>query len=195
MNKCSTLLFIENTTKMTNKTENEKLDIFVEMRNADLRNKDFYTNLSTELQKQFSGYPAMRWMSSVSDSSPMKDWYLIMVNEIVNKNFWEISKHPELVWKLLAISGSGETQKHSWIPMPAKKKIGKVAEYMLRWYPSYNDQELNIVISNFNRDTFEEFVKSTGADDNELAAILKEYDTENGTKPAKKPRKSKSDSI
>jgi hypothetical protein len=173
-------------------SETPKLDIFDEMAHADLRNKDFYGNLDPELQKQFSPIVAMRWLSSVQDSSAMKDWYIIMVNDVVNWHFWEIRDHPELQWKLMAAAGCGQKQRHAWIPMAKRKKIGKIAEYMLRWYPSYNDQELAIIMAGMDRDGFEQFVKSTGADDKELKELLKDYDSENGTSaPKKAPKKRK----
>jgi len=170
-------------------SETPKLDIFDEMAHADLRNKDFYANLDPDLQKQFSPIVAMRWLSAVQDSSVMKDWYLIMVNDVVNWHFWEIRDHPELQWKLMAAAGCGQKQRHAWIPMAKRKKIGKIAEYMLRWYPSYNDQELAIIMAGMDRDGFEQFVKSTGADDKELKELLKDYDTENGTSAPKKASK------
>jgi hypothetical protein len=170
-------------------SETPKLDIFDEMAAADLRNKDFYANLDPELQKQFSPLVAMRWMSAVPDSSVMKDWYLIMVNDVVNWHFWDLRDHPELQWKLMAAAGCGQKQRHAWIPMAKRKKIGKIAEYMLRWYPSYNDQELAIIMAGMDRDGFEQFVKSTGADDKELKELLKDYDSENGTSAPKKASK------
>lgn len=167
-------------------SETPKLDIKVEMAQADLRNKDFYASLEPEMQKQFSPFVAMRWLSAVPDNSPMKDWYIIMVNDIVNWHFWDLQQHPELQWKLMAAAGCGQKQFHNWIPMPKRKKIGKIAEYLLKWYPSYNDQELAIIMSGMDRDGFEQFVKSTGADDKEIKDLLKDYDAENGTSAPKK---------
>jgi hypothetical protein len=168
-------------------SDSEKLDIFLEMEMADLRNKDFYASLTPELKKSFSPLVAMRWMSAVPDSSPYKDEVLMVVNEAVNVNFWDLREHPELQWKLMAASGCGVKLRHSWIPMAKRKKMGKINEFILQWYPGANDLELEIIKSGMNRDEFEQFVKSTGATDQELQEILKHYDTENGITPAKKP--------
>jgi hypothetical protein len=167
-------------------SETPKLDIFYELENADLKNMDFYANLEPELQKQFSPLVAMRWMSAVPDISPYKDYYIMMVNGIVNVDFWSLRDHPELQWKLMALAGCGTKIRHSWIPMAKRKKIGKIAEFMLRWYPSANDMELGIIMSGMNRDGFEQFVKTTGASDEELKELLKQYDVENGTSAPKK---------
>lgn len=168
----------------------KKLDIFVEMANADMGNKDFYANLDEDLQKQFSSFPAMRWFSAVSDSSPYRDYTLILTNQVLNMNFWDLTDHPELQWKLMAICGSGQKQRHSWIPMPKRKKTSKIQEYMLQWYPGANDLELEIITKSMNRDDFEQFVKSAGTPDADLKDLLKAYDAENGKpeKPAKAGR-------
>lgn len=174
----------------------EKLDIFDEMRNADLKNKDFFAGLDPKLQKQFSPLVAMRWFSTVPDNSPFKEYQILMTNEILNIDFWSLKDHPELLWKLMAICGTGKSQRHNWIAMPKRKKLSKVKEYLLQWYPSANDQELDIINQSMNRDEFESFVKSTGCSDAELRDILAEHDKESGFVPekvakgkAKKPAK------
>lgn len=163
----------------------KKLDIFDEMANADRGNKDFYANLEPELQKQFSPLVAMRWFSAVPDSSAYKDYTLILVNEMLNVDFWSIKDHPELQWKLMALCGTGKVLRHQWIPMPKRRKISKVDEFMLQWYPSASDQELDILTAKLTRDEFEQFAKSTGCSDEELKEVLNSFDTERGLKPAK----------
>lgn len=168
-------------------TKKEKLDIFLEMEHADLQNKDFYSQLKPSLQKDFSPIVAMRWFSSVPDNSKYKEYNLIMTNEMLNVDFWSLQKHPELQWKLMAMCGCGTKLRHQWIPMPKRKKISKLSEFMLQWYPSANNQELEILTS-VNRDDFEQFVKSTGATDTELRDILKAYDSESGIEPEKETK-------
>lgn len=170
---------------MSDSTENLKLDIFDEMRHADLKNKDFYAGLEPALQKQFSPLVAMRWFSTVPDSSPYKEYAIIMTNEVLNIDFWSLKDHPELQWKLMSMCGTGKVLRHQWIAMPKRKKLSKVKEFMLQWYPSANDQELDLLTNSMNRDEFEYFVKSTGATDTELRDILAEHDKENGRVPEK----------
>lgn len=158
----------------------KKLDIFHVLENADLCNGNFYSNLDEDMKKLFTPLVAMRWFSSVSDSSQFHDYNLLITNEIMNVNFWELTAHPELQWKLLALCGTGKKLRHGWIPMPKRKKINKIQEFMLKWYPSANDQELDLLTGSMNRDDFEQFVKSTGATDDELKELLKAHDNESG---------------
>jgi hypothetical protein len=163
----------------------KKLDIFDEMAQADLGNKDFYAELEPELQKQFSPLVAMRWFSTVADNSQFKDYTLILTNEILNVDFWSLKDHPELQWKLMSTCGVGKKLRHQWIPMPKRRKISKVAEFMLQWFPSANDQELHILTENLTREDFEQFVKSTGCTEEELKEVVDSFDIDRGVKPAK----------
>lgn len=173
-----------------------KLDIFDELRHADLKNKDFFASLEPKVQKLFSPIVAMRWFSIVPDNSQFKEYAIIMTNEVLNIDFWSLKDHPELQWKLMAICGTGKVLRHQWIAMPKRKKLSKIKAFMLLWYPDANDLELDILTNSMDRDEFESFVKSTGATDAELRDILGEHDKENGRTPekvtkgkAKKPAK------
>lgn len=189
----------------SNKDDAPKLDIWDELRNADLKNLDFYNDLSPELQKQFSSFVAMRWFTCIPDGSKYRDFCLILVNELLNLNFSAFSAgksegkdHPELQWKLLAACGPGISVKRNigFIkPSRKRKEITKVQEFMLRWYPDANDDELNILTKNMDREGFENFIKSTGATDAELKELLAAHDESNGIVPEKatkgKKRKAK----
>ena len=69
----------------------------------DKRDKDWYVNLTAEQKKAFSTWMMMRYASSAQGKSSMH--YLFMVNELVNKNYEDMYKHPELQWLLLSLCG------------------------------------------------------------------------------------------
>lgn len=154
------------------------------MLHADLRNKDFYSGLSPELQESFSPFVAMRWMSSVSDSSKYRDEVLILVNEFMNKDYGAIKKeHNELHWKMLALCGPGVKMYHNWIPAPKRTaSSSKLEDFLWDWFPRANKDEINILLNKMTRDDFENFVKSTGASDPEVKEIMEMYDKQNGRK-------------
>ena len=92
----------------------------------DKRNRDWYNNLSDDQVKAFSAWMMMRYASSVQGDKAVD--YLYMVNECVNKNFMELSKHPELQWLLFTLCGSGKKEYHPYIKPPGgKKKKNKIA--------------------------------------------------------------------
>jgi hypothetical protein len=165
-----------------------KLDIWDELANADRGNKDFWKNLSPDLQKQFSPLVAMRWFSIAQDNSQYKEYLLRMTNEMLNVDFWSIREHPELQWKIMSLCGVGKVVRRQWINMPKRRKISKVDEFMLQWFPSANELELKILTKNLSREEFEQFVKSTGCSDQELKEVINNFDAERGTKPVKESK-------
>ena len=62
------------------------------MSNLDKRNKNWYNSLTAEQKKAFSTWMMMRYASSVQGKNAAH--YLFMINELVNKNFEDIYKHP-----------------------------------------------------------------------------------------------------
>lgn len=162
-----------------------KLDIFETMKQADRKNIKYLAQQPPKLAESFVPLVAMRWFSSVADSSPLLQYQIIITNEILNKNFWVLNKHPELQWKLMAACGTGTVTRRQWIPMAKRKLISKVQQFMLEWYPGANDDELDILTQSMTRDDFENFVKSTGATDSELEDVLAAHDKETGFKPEK----------
>ncbi len=171
--------------EVSDSSDNQKLDIFEEMKQADRKNLNFLKQQTPKMAASFSSLIAMRWFSTVADSSPLVDYHLIITNEILNKNFWVLSKYPDLQWKLMAACGSGTVSRRQWIPMAKRKQISKVQQFMLEWYPTANNDELDLLTHSMTRDDFETFVKTTGATDSELADILAAHDKETGFKPEK----------
>lgn len=166
-------------------SDKPKLDIFETMKQADRKNLNYLEQQTPKMAASFTPLVAMRWFSAVADNSPLRDYHLIITNEILNKNFWVLSKYPELQWKLMAACGSGTVSRRQWIPMAKRKQISKVQQFMLEWYPNANNDELDLLTQSMTRDDFENFVKSTGATDSELEDILAAHDKETGFKPEK----------
>ena len=156
------------------KTEH-KLDIFLEMAQADKRDLHFYSGLTEELQKSFASLVAMRWFSAVSDRSGLADYYVTMTNELVNIGFWELSKHPELQWQLMAAAGSGQVQRHNWIPMTRKKTTNKLDRMILEQHPSLSDHELAIYKSKLTKDSLKQWMRDMGWPDDEIKPVLEDF--------------------
>lgn len=69
-----------------------KLDIINEMAQLDLRNRQFYDELTDEERKKFSTYLMLRWGSVVNGIPELQQYYLQAMNERVNKRFFDINK-------------------------------------------------------------------------------------------------------
>lgn len=166
-----------------------KLDIFLTLNNADTKNKDFLSNLPEDQRADFTPMIVMRWFSAVNDSSKYKDYFITVTNEFLNIDFWALSDHPELQWKLLAACGPGVSIRHNWIPLPKRAKVSKTGVFLLNWYPGANDLELRILINSMDQHEFEQFVKSTGATDAELRETVENFNVERGFVTEKTPKK------
>jgi hypothetical protein len=155
---------------------NHKLDIFETLNAIDKHDLDFYDKLEPEIKKGFAAPVVLRWASAVTDGSA-SEHYLISVNDRANKNFWELTDHPELQYKLLASCGLGRQSRHQWIPMVGKgKSVDTINEFLSEFWPDANDFELKILINQFTDDTFREFVLFSGCTPERIQEILDAYD-------------------
>ena len=64
---------------------------------------------------------------------------------IKNKNYVDLYKHDELMWKLFCLTGTGKKQYHEWIKGPnTKKKTDKVSEFISEIYPHLKSDEIEL---------------------------------------------------
>jgi hypothetical protein len=127
----------------------DKLSIRNEMLQFDLKNRDFYDELTDEERKKFSNYLMLRWGSAVQGSSELQEFYLIATNERLNRHFFAINRHPKLQW-LCATTvspGMGE-QKHQWIA-PKKKEgsagAGTKKKQILNLFPNMKLSDADVL--------------------------------------------------
>ena len=142
------------------------------MRALDTKNRDWYNNLDAEKKKKFSAWMMMRYSSSVQ--GPFADFYLDMTNELINKDFSAISKHPELQWLLFTAVGIGQTQRHEYVkPSNSRKKKDKVREFMGDQLPHLKADEIELLLAINTKEELEEFAQSHGLGAKEIKEIFK----------------------
>lgn len=147
------------------------VDLFKDiLPNLDKNNMDYYYRLSVEDQKKVSLFIAMKFMSGVSDKK-LQDYYIIMVNGLVNKDFWELSKYPELQWKLLSMCGSGKTQRH-YFPGKQKEQT-ELFKIVSDWFPHFKNDEIEDFIKLNGETGLAEQAKKFGYQDKELNVFSK----------------------
>lgn len=153
-----------------------KLDMFQDLLpNLDRHNLDFYSELDEEQQKGFTGIVAMRFMSSAAGD--IADWYLIATNERANPYFYEMHQHPELQYKIMASNGLGKKAYHSWIGNAKNPSNAALYDFILRYWPQVNSMEVEIILGQFDKVSFSEFVDGTGIEVNEAKRIKKSFET------------------
>ena len=137
----------------------------------DRKDRGFYDRLSDEQKKAFVPWMMMRYASSAQGRNAAH--YLFMVNELVNKNFSDVSKHPELQWLLMTAAGSGKVEFHPYIKPPnSKKKKDKLSEFVYSIYPNFKRDDLELFIALNSKDELKELAKAHGYDDKTIADIF-----------------------
>jgi len=146
------------------------LTLDMELPAMDFCNKHFYRDLSAEHKKEIGIWLLMRFMSSSQGDA---EHHIMLVNDIVNKNFNALSKHPELQWMLLSLCGTGKKQYHPWIPPPKGIKKNKIESAIMDIYPLLKDSDLELLLQLNTREELEQLFKDNGLDDKTIKEIFK----------------------
>lgn len=137
----------------------------------DKRKRDWYDNLTDEKRKAFSPWMMMRYASSVQGRNAAH--YLLMVNDLVNKDFSSISKHPELQWKLMSACGTGKVEFHPYIKPPtARKKKNQLIELINTLYPHMKADEVELFLEINSKQDLKQLMEAHGYDDKTIRDIL-----------------------
>jgi hypothetical protein len=161
------------------KTEEEEVKNTKEYKNnlfgvvipaLDRRDKKFYGKLNAEQQKDISIWILTRWMSSTTRDTPVQ---LCNVNDVANVGSKFLTKHKELQWILLSMTGQGRPTKHEWIAPPKGIKKNRLQEMLLNHFPLLRDDELDLLIKINSKENIEQFLIENGYDDKTIKEIFK----------------------
>lgn len=144
----------------------DKLSIGNEMKQFDLKKRDFYDSLTPEERKKFSTFLMLRWGSAVEGSRELQEFYVIATNERLNKHFFDLSKHPKLQWLLATtVSPDMGAMRHNWIA-PKKKEAGLSAKRkaLMEIYPTYKDDEIDVMCEIVSQKEIDAYNKAAGKD-------------------------------
>ena len=128
----------------------DKLTIANEMKEFDLKNRNFYLDLTDEEKKKFSNFLMIRWGSSVQGSRDLQEFYLISTNERLNKHFFTINKHPQLQWLCASsVSPGMGAHRHQWIS-PKKKdenaaSTGTKKKQLMTLFPNMKGSDVDLL--------------------------------------------------
>ena len=142
----------------------DKLNIANEMRQFDLKNRNFYNDLTDEERKKFSNYLMIRWGSSVQGSRELQEFYVIATNERLNKHFFAIGRHPKLQWLCATTVSPGMgTHRHQWIT-PKKKNGGttEVKRILMEIMPTAKMSDIETLASLVSKKEVQELMKLYG---------------------------------
>jgi len=137
----------------------------------DKKDRGFYDRLNSEQKKAFSAWMMMRYCSSVQGRDAAN--YIFMTNELVNYQFMEVSKHPELQWLLLSACGVGKVQFHPYLKPPnARKKKNKIFDFIYQTFPHMKAEDINHLINLNSKEELKQLAENHGYDDNTIKDIF-----------------------
>lgn len=153
-----------------------KLDIAVEMRAFDSKQRDFYQSLDADERKKFSTYLMLKWGANVEGSPEFQEWYLRATNERLNMNFFDIGRHPELQWLCCTTVSPGMgNRKHYWLK--TSKGDGNSDQKRRRRFienqmPHLSEDELDIMTDLNSTENIKQWARDLGWDDKKIKAEL-----------------------
>ena len=153
----------------------DKLNINNEMRQFDLKNRGFYDELTDEERKKFSNFLMLRWGSAVNHSNrDLQEYYVISTNQNMNKNFFDIGKHPKLQWLLATcVSPNMGAHKHEWIAFKGKASKNKRANFLGTLYPTMKMSDLELMANEMTDDDVKLLLRDLGWEDKKIKEALK----------------------
>jgi len=149
----------------------EKLPIKDILYAIDKKDRQWYNKLPPEKKKLFNAWLLMRYVSTVQGKSELH--YIYFTNLLINQNFEEISKHPELQWLLLTAVGTGKVETHNYIKPPtAKKKKDRVSEFLYSVYPHMKTDEIALIKTLNTAEQLKQLARDNGLDDKQIKDIF-----------------------
>jgi hypothetical protein len=142
----------------------DKLSINNEMAVFDRKDREFYNSLTPDERKKFSNFLMIRYGSSVQGSRDLQEFYLISTNERLNKQFFNINKHPKLQWLCATTVSPGlGIQRHQWIA-PKKKEpgAGSIRKQLAELYPYLKDNEIELMAQINTKKDIDAYLKQAG---------------------------------
>jgi hypothetical protein len=146
----------------------DNLNINNEMRQMDLKNRDFYDSLDDEERKKFSNFLMIRWSSSPRSSRDIESYYVQSCNHYLNKNFFAINRHPKLQWLCAtAVSPGIGTYKHDYLKFAAKKKTdnNKIKKALAAMYPCMKLDDIDALAAITTEQEIRQYEKAIGNSD------------------------------
>jgi hypothetical protein len=139
---------------------------------VDRKDYGYYERLTDEQRKSLNLWMTQRYASSVQGK--FAGHYLVMINEFMNTHWSDVSKHPELQWKLMCLAGTGKPQFHPFVKVPkAKRKKDRVEEIIRELFPLLKNDEIELFLKMNSKEELKVLAMESGVDDKTLDEAFK----------------------
>lgn len=144
-----------------------------EMAAYDRKDRAYYDKFTDEQRKSFSTYLMLKYGANVSGSADMQAYYLMATNERVNKNFFEINRHPKLQWlTCTTVSPQMGNQFHYWLKGKKKESNSKAVKFLTKHFPHLKDDEIELLATINDKRDLADMARKLGYDDKSIKSDL-----------------------
>jgi hypothetical protein len=153
----------------------DKLTIKDETAAIDMGARDLWNNFTDDQKKQISFFLLNRYASSIKTSNrEAQELAVFKTNEYFNKNFFNLSKHPQLLWYLLCMCGNDEQKIyfHEWIGFKKKSDNNKTLKVLEQMFPDMKADELELLAMMSDTKEIKEYARELGMTDEEIKKLL-----------------------
>jgi hypothetical protein len=138
----------------------------------DTRSKDVWDEFSDEEKKNVGFFLLNRYISNVeSRDQDLVEHYLELGNEVVNKNFYILSKHPKLLWQLMCVCGypTKKMQNHKWLALKRKSDgSSKKSKFLQTIYPEAKLDDIELMAKLVDTKELKQLAKDHGYSDKQI---------------------------
>jgi hypothetical protein len=139
----------------------------------DRKDRAYYDKFTDEQKKQFSTYLMLKYGANVSGNADMQAYYLMATNERVNKNFFDLGKHPKLQWlSCTTVSPQMGNQFHYWLKGKKKEGDNKSQKFLAKLYPTMKSDEIELMAKINDKRDIADMARNLGLDDKSIKAEL-----------------------
>lgn len=140
-----------------------------ELAALDTKDREFYDRLTPDQKKKFSTFIMLKWGPSVHGPTDLQTYYLMAFNERVNKNFFDLSKHPKLQWlSITACSPAMGKQKHYWVTASNKKENSALEKQLAKMLPYEKLEHIRMMLKLNTQEQIMAWLEENGIAEDEV---------------------------
>jgi hypothetical protein len=139
----------------------------------DIGCKELWDQLSDQEKKSINFYTLNRFISGVKSAKiEEQEHFILKVNEYYNKHYFELQKHPKLLWFLLCACNYNKKKFfHEWIPLGKNHSNSKKIKLLELVHGDLKDQEIEVLLKVTTHDEFKDIARNFGWSEKELNGI------------------------
>jgi len=140
---------------------------------TDFKAFDLWDEVTPEQRKSIPMYLLVRYCSLKKGTKEEQIKNIKRVNERLNKNFFNLSKHPKLQWQLACASSISPKKERGFEWVGYKKSEGnKRQKFIEALFPYYKQDELDLMNKILSDEDLKNRARDLGYEESEIKKLL-----------------------